>query len=115
MSNLFIELVFVILMHASDSLCFGLKSLFIKVAGRRSMESKVVFPLYFPPCPLYCPRFIIVTGAFLGVWGHTTGLSGFTSYQYILHLLADCQQWKLQNVSGNEPPLSDTVVNAKKS
>ena len=72
MSKLFIELVFVILMHASDSLCFGSKSLFIKVAGRRSMESEVVFPLCFPPCPLYCPRFIIVTGACLlgGVGAH---------------------------------------------
>lgn len=72
MSKLFIEQVFVILVHASDSLCFGLKSLFIKVAGRRSMESEVVFPLCFPLCSLYCPRFIVVTGACLlgGVGAH---------------------------------------------
>ena len=114
MSKLFIELVFVILVHASDSLCFGLKSLFIKVAGRRSMESEVVFPLCFPPCLFYCPWFIIVTGACLlgGVGAHDWVVR---FYQYILHLLADCQQWKLQNVSGSGPPLSDTVVNAKKS
>ena len=39
------------------------------------------------------------------------GLSGFAIHQCSLHLGAGCQLGKLQDVSGNQPPLSNTVVN----
>ena len=48
---------------------------------------------------------------FSGVWVLIAGLSGFASYWHSLHLGAGCEQWKLQDVSGNQPPLSITVVN----
>ena len=37
------------------------------------------------------------------------GLSGFASHWCSLHLGAGCQWWKLQDVSGTQPPHSDAV------
>ena len=38
------------------------------------------------------------------------GLQGFASHGSSLHLGASLQQWKLIDVSGTQPPLSDAVV-----
>ena len=39
------------------------------------------------------------------------GLPGFASHGSGLYLGAGCQQWKLLDVPGTQPPLSDAVVN----
>ena len=57
--------------------------------------------------PSYFPLFISVMGACLhrGM-GSLDWVVKFCS----LHLGAGCQQWKLQDVSGTQPPLSNAVV-----
>ena len=44
-------------------------------------------------------------------WGLIVGLPGFASHGRSLHLGAGCQWWKLLDVSGTQPPISDAVVN----
>ena len=39
------------------------------------------------------------------------GLPGFASHGSSLHLGAGCQQWKLLDVSGTQPPFCEAVVN----
>ena len=90
----------------------GLYRLFISVAGSRSIVCGAFSAFCsLPPHPLLstvyqcdgCPFFS-------GAWGLMAGLSGFASHQCSLHLGAGCQLWKLQDVSGTQPPKSDDVV-----
>ena len=59
------------------------------------------------------PLFISVMGSCLlrGVGTHGWVVRFCQPSVYSLHLEAGCQKWKLQDVSGTQPPLSDTVVN----
>ena len=64
--------------------------------------------------PFYFPLFISVLGACLrGGMGLMAGLSGFASHRCSLHVGAGCKQWKLQDISGTQPPHIDPVVKPK--
>ena len=77
------------------------------MVGRRSIFC-IAFLAVFPlPSSLYFPLFISVTGAlFAGAWELMAGFGAVS----ILELPAN-YKWKLQDVSGTQPPLSDAVVN----
>ena len=92
--------------HALDSSCSG-QSLFICVAGRRSILCGDCSAIFTLSPTLYFPLFISVMGTFFtGLWGLMAGLSGFVRHWCSLHLWAGCQLWKLQDVLGTQPPLS---------
>ena len=61
----------------------------------------------------FLPLFIQCDGCLFPfpMWGLMAELPGFASHGRSLHLGAGCQYWKLLDVSGTQPPLSDAVVN----
>ena len=72
---------------------------------------------FSPPLPSLFPLFIQCDGCLspFPVWGLMAGLPGFASHGRSLHIGAGYQQWKLLDVSGTQPPLSDAVVKQRNS
>ena len=70
-----------------------------------------------PPIPFLFPLFIQFDGCLfpIPVLGLMDGLPEFSSHERNLHQGAGCQKWKLRDVSGTQPPISDAVVNLNQS
>ena len=83
----------------------------ISVSPERGDSLEAVSPpLSLPYFPLFyqCDRCLFFSPS---AWGLMAGLPGFASHGSSLHLGAGCQQWKLLDVSGTQPPLCEAVVN----
>ena len=93
---------FAIFEYASDSLCFGLWSSFIGVVGQGSTLCGALSSCYPPLSPSTFPLFIRV-----GVGAHGWVVK---FCQPAMQSPSRSQQGKPQDVSGTQPPLSNTVA-----
>ena len=88
------------------------------VHGSSSSRLQTPPPPPPPPAPHFPPSFPLFTqcdGCLPSAWGLMAGLPGFVSHgPSSLYLGAGCQKWKLLDISGNQPPFCDTVVNVNK-